>query len=96
MKRVIQKVLGNHLVQSIIRVNFTSVTASRFMATNDSNRHTLLHTVLQIESSATKIMSFQIQKAFYILSMILVVKSFLFIINCRSSPDTYWSVILST
>lgn len=38
----------NYLVQAIVCVYFTSVTAWRFVTTNDSNRHTLLGTILQL------------------------------------------------
>jgi hypothetical protein len=40
----------NYLVQAIIGVNFATVAASTFVASNNSHRNTLLHTILQLNA----------------------------------------------
>ena len=42
--------LKMYLVQAIIGVNFATVAASTFMASNNSHRNTLLHTILQLNA----------------------------------------------
>lgn len=44
-----------YLVQAIIGVNFATVAAGTFMATNNSYRNTLLHTILQLNAEQTAI-----------------------------------------
>ena len=55
IKKIIQRSLENHLVQAIIRVNFATVTAFRFMATNDSYSNFLFHTVLQLSAQQVEV-----------------------------------------